>query len=146
MTSSEQFQYLDRRNVYKINTFNTTQKGTCTWPFKEWNSNSIFVQFLSFFLLLLSICARGDISVRFYSILHTFQWQSKLVNQVDSSLPSFCVVFIYHWTCSRPQYIWNTTRVVLNINQAINHLTRDQKRINVLYHVTRMTLPLFLNK
>ena len=75
-----------------------------------------------------------------------FNGSKKLFIRVDSYLPSFYLVFIYHWTCSRPEDVWNTARVVLSINQAINHVIRDQKRINILYHVTGMTIPLFLNK
>ena len=77
-----------------------------------------------------------------------FKWQSKrcLSGGLIPSLILSSLFDIYHWTCSRPENIWNTARCVLNINQAINHLTKDQKEIHVLYHVTGMTFPLFLNK
>ena len=75
-----------------------------------------------------------------------FNGSKMLLIRVDSSVPLFYMVFIYHWTCSRPENIWNTARMVLSINQAINHLIRDQKRINVLQHVTVMTFHLFFNK
>jgi hypothetical protein len=79
-----------------------------------------------------------------YIFIH-FNGSKKLLIRLDSSLPSFYLFFIYHWTCSRPNDIWNTARLVLSFNQAINHLIIDQNRINVVYHVTGITFPLFLN-
>ena len=38
---------------------------------------------------------------------------------VDPSLPTFYIVCIYYWTCSRPEYSWNTVRWPLSNNQSI---------------------------
>jgi hypothetical protein len=55
-----------------------------------------------------------------YNTSILFQWQSKVAALVDPSLHLFYLVFINCWTCSHPEYSWNTVRWMLRNNQLIN--------------------------
>jgi hypothetical protein len=35
--------------------------------------------------------------------------------------PQFYIVFVYYWTCSRPEYSWNTACWTFSNNQSINY-------------------------
>ena len=51
-----------------------------------------------------------------------FQWQSTVIVLVCPPLPHFYIhaIFIYSWTCSRPNNIWNTGCWMKSNNQLIN--------------------------
>jgi hypothetical protein len=55
-----------------------------------------------------------------------FKWQSNAVDSVDQFLTFLYIVGIYCWSCSRPEYSWNTVRLT-SFNAFCNNLHHKLK-------------------
>jgi len=72
---------------------------------------------------------RRFVTTRRWTFRHTFifilfQWRSTDVAPLVPNLPHFCMVYIYLWTCSRPENVWNICQWTLLNQQLINYLRR----------------------
>lgn len=81
-----------------------------------------------------------------YQTLHVFLMAFKVIYQVDPSLPSFPVVFIHYWSCSRPEYNWNTSRWILSNSQSINQNYKNIKNLLEVNVVTYFFIQIHRNQ
>jgi hypothetical protein len=66
----------------------------------------------------------------------------KSLTPLTHPFSNFYIVFVYHWTCYRPERSWNTSRWTLNNNRSINQSCSSE--ILILFNNDRNRSPLSL--
>ena len=59
------------------------------------------------------------LNVLSYSTLHTCSVVVKSLTRFPHPFSHFYIVFLYYWTCSRPEYNWKTARWTISSNQSM---------------------------